>query len=522
MRLTRRAALASAAAALATPAIAQKTDVLKITPGASLTALDPIWTPAGVTTGHAYHVFDTLYAVTRALEVRPQMAEGHTVSDDGKTWTIRLREGLWFHDGEPVRARDALASIARWSKRDAFGQLLAKATESMSAPDDRTLVIKLTRPFPRLADALAHPVANACFVMPERLAKTDAMAQVTEMVGSGPYRFLKDEFVSGSRVAYAKFDKYVPRADAADYAAGGKRAYFNRIEWHIIPDVSTAAAALQSGEIDWLEVCAADLAPTLMKNPQTTVVTSDPFYAALRFNSLQPPFNNAKLRHAVLTAIDQTDYMSSISGGDDANWSHCYAMFGCGQPHVRELGTALMAPPKDLAKAKALVAASGYNGEKVVILNPTDLATMAPHGELTADLLRKLGMNVDLQTMDWGTAGARRVSREPVEKNGWSIFHINTPRIAASSPALNFFIRGQGPTGFFGWFASPEIEALTEAWLAAPDADQDKLYDQIQQVAFEQAPIVPLGQFDMKTAYRRDLSGLIPASVLYPWNVRRG
>ena len=259
MRLTRRSALATAAAALAAPAIAQPTQILRITPGASLTALDPIWTPAGVTTGHAYHVFDTLYAVTKSLAVTPQMAEGHSVSDDGLTWTIKLREGLVFHDGEPVRSRDVAASIARWSRRDAFGQLLAKATESMVPVDDRTLAIKLSRRFPRLPDALAHPVAVACFIMPERLAKTDPFVQVTEMVGSGPYRFLKDEFVSGSRVAYAKFDKYVPRAEPADYAAGGKRAYFPRIEWTIIPDAATAAAALQAGEIDWWEVAPADL-----------------------------------------------------------------------------------------------------------------------------------------------------------------------------------------------------------------------------------------------------------------------
>jgi peptide/nickel transport system substrate-binding protein len=262
--------------------------------------------------------------------------------------------------------------------------------------------------------------------------------------------------------------------------------------------------------------------PTLRRNAQVKVVDADPFYAAMRFNCIQPPFDNAKLRHAVLTAVDQTDYMSAISSGDEHAWRTCFAMFGCGLPHVRELGTPLMKPPRDLAAAKAAVAASGYNGETVVILSQSDIPAIAPHGEITADLLKKLGMNVDLQQLDWGTVQQRRVSREPVSKNGWSIFHINTPGIAISNPALNFFIRGQGPTGFFGWFNSPEMERIAGEWLdSTSEADTDRIFDAAQHLAFDQAPIVPLGSFDVRTAYRSDLTGVIPASVLYPWNVRR-
>jgi peptide/nickel transport system substrate-binding protein len=527
-KLSRRGVLAGGAATLAAGrARAQTTassraNTLRIVPGSSLTALDPIWTPAGVTTGHAYHVFDTLAAVDRGMNVKPQMAEAIETAPDGRGCTIRLREGLRFHDGTPVLARDAIASIQRWSKRDAFGSLLGRATEAMEVINDRTLHIHYSRPFRRTAAALAHPVAVACFIMPERLAQTDPFKQVTEMVGSGPYRFLADEYVAGSHVAYAKFDRYVPRDEPADYASGGKRAYFERIEWQIIPDPATAAAALRNGEVDWWEVAPADLVPSLRAAPGVKVENSDPFYAAMRFNCIQPPFDNAALRHAVLTAVDQTDYMASIADGDEHAWRTCFAMFGCGLPDVREIGTPLMTPPRDLAAARAAVAAAGYKGEKIVILNPTDLATIAPHGEITADLLRRLGMNVELQSLDWGTVGQRRVSREPVDRNGWSIFHINTPGIAIANPALNFFIRGQGATGFFGWFDSPEMETIANEWLDSTSPETDgHLFDTAQRLAFAQAPIVPLGMFDMRTAHRADLTGLIPASVLYPWNVRR-
>src|ERR1019366_6808548 len=176
--------------------------------------------------------------------------EGHEVSDDGRVWKIRLRSGLLFHDGEPVRASDCVASLIRWSKRDTYGQTLARAVSTWRAADDRTIEIRLRQPFPVLPRALGHYTASAAFMMPERLAMTDPMKPITEAIGSGPYRFLPDEYVSGSHVAYARFDRYVPRDEPAEGTSGGKRVHFDRIEWRIIPDPATAAAALQSGEVD--------------------------------------------------------------------------------------------------------------------------------------------------------------------------------------------------------------------------------------------------------------------------------
>lgn len=242
----------AASSVLPAPLLAQgsRANTLRFVPQANLTALDPIWTSAIVTQMHGYHVFDTLYGMDGQLRPRPQMAEGHEVSANGLIWRIRLREGLRFHDGEPVRAADCAASLARWSKRDPFGQILAERVEEWRAADDRTLEIRLKRPFALLLDALAKPDANVPFIMPERLARTDANTQVSEMVGSGPYRFIRAEFVSGSRVVYEKFDGYRPRNEPTDGAAGAKIAHYQRIEWHILPDPATAAAALQAGEVD--------------------------------------------------------------------------------------------------------------------------------------------------------------------------------------------------------------------------------------------------------------------------------
>ncbi|MBN8901290.1 MAG: ABC transporter substrate-binding protein, partial [Rhodospirillales bacterium] len=269
---------AAAASALPRFAIGQSASAttLKFVPQANLTSLDPIWTTASVTENHGYAVYDTLFASNAKLEAKPQMAEGYTVSDDKRTVLIKLRDGLKFHDGEPVRAQDCAPSLARWSVRDTLGQTVAKFVDQWGVQDDRTIKITLKQPFSLLIDALAKPAANVPFIMPERIAKTDPMQQIKEHVGSGPFRFMSNEFVPGSSAAYEKFDGYVPRQEPPEWATGAKVAHFKRIEWKIIPDASTASAALQSGEVDWWEQVQADLVPLLKKNKDLTIGLANP------------------------------------------------------------------------------------------------------------------------------------------------------------------------------------------------------------------------------------------------------
>jgi peptide/nickel transport system substrate-binding protein len=524
--LLKSVAAVAGGAALATPAVAQpaRAAALRFVPQANLTALDPIWTSAIVTQMHGYHVYDTLYAVDGQLEPRPQMAEGHTVSDDGRVWRVRLREGLRFHDGEPVRAQDCAASLARWSKRDPFGQILAASVESWRAADDRTLEVRLAKPFPLLLDALAKPDANVPFIMPQRLAETDANAQVGEVVGSGPYRFLPGEFVSGSRVAYARFDGYVPRQETPDWASGGKVAHFPRIEWHILPDPATAAAALQSGEVDWLEQPLSDLIPTLARNRNVALEVLNPagLMSIMRLNHLQAPFSDPKARQAVALAVNQADYMRATLGDDQSVWRECRSLFPCGTPFGVEDLSELARPPRGLDRARAALAASGYRGERVVIINPTDFPLIGPHGQVTADLLRRLGMNVDLAESDWGTVVQRRVRQEPVEQGGWSIFHTYGSSLAYLNPAVSSLVKGPGRTGWFGWYENPRMQELVQAWMDAPDAERQRsLANEINKLAQDDVATVPLGQFFIRTAYRRSVTGLVKGSMPYPWGARR-
>lgn len=523
--MKRRTLLSATAAGLALPAIAQpsRTATLRFVPQANLGALDPIWTTAIVTTMHGYCIFDTLFAVDGQQRPKPQMAEGADTSADGRVWTIRLREGLTFHDGTPVRAQDAAASLARWSKRDPFGLLLGEQVESWGSKDDRTVEIRLKKPFPLLLSAIAKPDALVPFVMPERLAKTDANTQVSEMVGSGPYKFVADEFVSGSRVVYARNDAYKPRPEASDWASGGKVAHFPRVEWHIMPDPATAGAALQANEVDWLEQPLPDLLPTLKRNRDIAVEVLNPagLMSLMRLNHLHPPFNNVKVRQAVALAVNQDDYMRATQGDDETAWRECRSLFPCGTPYGVEDLSELARPPRSLDRAKAALAASGYAGEKVVIINPTDFPLIGPHGQITADLLRKLGMNVELVETDWGTVVQRRASKEPVEKGGWSIFHTYGSALAYLNPAVSTLVKGDGGAGWFGWYDSAKMRELVQAWIDAPDADRQlALANEINKLAQDDVATIPLGQFYIRNAYRRTLADVPKGSMPYPWSVR--
>jgi peptide/nickel transport system substrate-binding protein len=511
-----------AASTLAAPAIAQKPSTLRFVPQSNLAAIDPIWTTATVTGNHGYYVYDTLYAADSKLEPKPQMAEGQELSADRRTWRFRLREGLRFHDNTPVRGQDCIASIKRWAVRDPIGQLMAGTVAEYAAIDDRTFEIRLKRPFPLMLDALAKPDSSNPFIMPERIAATDPMKAFTEVIGSGPYRFLPDEFVSGSHVGYAKFDGYVPRPEQPDWATGAKIAYFQRVEWNIIPDPATASAALQRGEVDWWERPLNDLLPGLQKSPGVKTLVQDPSgrMALMRLNHLQPPFNDPRIRRAVLMSVDQEEYMRAANGDDPALWKVCPSIYPCDTP-FQSFDVAKRLMRGDLNAAKRLLKEAGYNGQKVVIINPTDYPQIGPLGQVTADRLQRIGMNVDLQESDWGTVIQRRTSREPVEKGGWSIFHTTGSSPGYSNPAVSTLVRGQGEKGWFGWWNSPKAEAMVQEWLDAADpADRERLAKAIGDLALEEVATIPLGMFYVRTAYRSNLTGMLEGPAPYPWNLR--
>lgn len=520
MTVSRRSLIATPLAALAHPAMAQRGSVLRFVPHANLTVIDPIWTSAYVTRNHAYLVYDTLYSIGADLVPRPQMADGHVVDSDGLRWTITLRDGLRFHDGEPVLARDCVASLRRWMSRDAFGQTLESYTDAVTAQDDRRIVFRLKRPFALLPDALAR--VSGAFVMPERLARTDAFTQVRDATGSGPFRFVPDEWVPGASAAYARFDGYVPRAEAPDMLAGGKRAHVRRVEWRIMPDAGTAATALQAGEVDWVEAPSFDLLALLQRHRRVTVRQIETFgnISMMRPNQLHPPFNNPAFRRALWPAIDQADVMTAVSGTDRARWRDGIGFFTPDTPMASDAGMAAITAPRSLDAAKRAIEASGYAGEKLVLIAPTDLVTIDAMSHVVSDALRRVGVNVEHAATDWGTVVQRRANRGPVEQGGWSAFCTNVAAMDCISPATHTLLRGHGDRAWFGWPSSGDIEAARLAWIdAADDGTRRRIAADMQHFAFRDVPYYPLGRYWQPAAYRTGLDGFVASPVPVFWNV---
>ncbi len=515
----------AAASALATPSLAQsaRARTLVFAPIGGLLLLDPSFTPITPTTNHGYYIFDTLYSTDSKYRPRPQMVEGHVISDENLTWNITLRPGLRFHDGEPVLARDCVASIRRWGQRDAFGSTLLAYSNEISAADDTTIRFRLRKPFPLLPDALAHPTSSPCFMMPERLASIDIGKPITEMVGSGPFKFAADEFVANQKSVYKKNLAYVPRQENPDGMSGGKVVYFDRAEWTTIPDFATASAALQAGEIDWWESVQFDLIDLLKRDKGVTVATSDPSYIGfLRFNCGTQPFNNPALRRAVAAGIDQSMFMQALVGPDPSRYHTCFAMYSCGMPGVEELGKGIMDGKKDYDALAEQIKKAGYNGEKVVLLGTADVFTVSPLVPVLQDVLTKMGMNVELQMVDLSTLVTRRTSQAPTDKGGWNLFLSQnfTPNMA--NPAVYVVGRGLGVKGFAGNYSDPELEADVTEWIdAATQQERDAKLNKTHQRLWDQMPLVPLGSYAMQTAFRANLTGYVPNTSPVPWNIRR-
>jgi peptide/nickel transport system substrate-binding protein len=531
---TRRSILASgaalaAASALPRPALAQGAarSVLRVIPHANLTAIDPIWTTAYVTRNASFMVWDTLFGLDSRFQPQPQMAEGHTLSDDRRVHTITLREGLKFHDGTKVRSADCIASIRRWAARDAIGQKLDTLVDEYRVLDDRRFELRLRRPFALTLFALGKPSSNVCFIMPERVAQTDPNTQIRpeDVIGSGPFRFQRDEWNPGALAVWTRNPDYLPRPEPADWVAGGKRVNFERVEWRIIPDAATAAGALQAGEVDWWEMPLPDLFAVLRRDRNIVLEQMNPLgeNGMLRFNHLHPPFNNPAIRRALAMAMNQADYMQAIVGNDPALWRHA-GFFTPGTPMASEKGLEALTGPRDLEAAKRALAAAGYTNERVVLLAATDIPINNAQSQVTGQLLRRLGMNLDYVATDWGTVVARRASREPVERGGWSLHHTWWAGFDHANPAGHLGLRGNGtgPGSWFGWPTIPRLEALRDAWFEAPtEAEQKRICEEMQLVAFEELPYVPTGQFFIPFAFRRTVTGILQGPLPLFWNVAR-
>jgi peptide/nickel transport system substrate-binding protein len=515
----------AAAGVFATPAISQGLGArtVRLVPHADLANFDPIWTTAYIARNAGLLVWDTLYGVDAKLEPQRQMVEAEEVSTDGLTWTFRLRPSLKFHDGEPVLAKDAVASINRWAARDPIGQMIKVIESDLVAVDDRTFRWVLKKPFPKMLLALGKLGTPCCFVMPARIAATDPFKQINEYVGSGPMHFVRGDWVPGVRAAFEKFTGYLPRQEDVSWMAGGKHIAAERIEWIVMPDASTAAAALQTGEVDWWELPTPDLLALLRRNRNVAVDIADPVgqIGCLAINHLFPPFDDVRARRAILMAMSQEEYMRAFIGDDASVWKPLPGYFAPGTPLYNEEGGEILKGPRRLDAARKLLAESGYTGQPIVCMAAQDLPHHKAWGEITVDLLKRMGVNVDFAAVDWGTVVARRAQKNPPNQGGWHLYHTAFYGVDCAAPT-NTFLRANGTVTVNGWSRSPEVEAEIAAWFDATTLEDEKAIARRLNKAFlDYVVYAPVGWYLRHYAWRRNLTGVTQGPLPFFWGVSK-
>jgi peptide/nickel transport system substrate-binding protein len=513
----------AAAATLAAPSVhAQKgQSVLRFVAEADLKVLDPIWNTAYITRNHGYLVYDTLFGTDENLRIKPQMVDRWNVSDDGMKYTFTLRDGLRWHNGQPVQSEDCVESLKRWGRKDRFGQLLMAHTGKIVPVDSKTFVLELAERFGPVLEALGKPSSNVPFMMPARLAATPVEDQITEVVGSGPFKFATDQWKPGDQVVYVRNPDYVPRNEAPSGSTGGKKVYVDRVIWRYMPDPWSAADALTAGEVDWWQEPPLDFCPKIEQTPDLQTFTFDPlgFQGWLRPNHLHPPFNNRKAREALLHAMDQITYLA-MAIGPPRYYRSCYSVFSCRGPYATNAGAEPIVR-HDIARAQQLVKESGYDGRPVVVIHVTDRVNMSAAAIVTRARLDSIGFNTILKPMDWSTNLVARGRKEPPDRGGWNVLHTWFGSSDVVNPSVHFGLEGGGQKAWFGWPDIPQLDKLTIDWVRASDpAKRKQIAEEVQKVALREVAYVPWGEWVQPTAFRKNVQGVIKFTAPVFWNVR--
>lgn len=508
------------AASVAFAAAASAESVLRIKPSGDVKALDPMLGSDSMARNYGYMIYDTLFALDADLKIQPQMVEKWTTSDDGKTYSFTLRDGLKFSDGAPVTSKDVISSLKRWSVNDSLGQQMMAKGATFAEVDARSFTLSLSKPWGLVLDALGKAGAPVPFIMPARVADaTPPTTPVTDYTGSGPFMFLAKEWVPGAKLAFARNPNYTPRAEPASGLAGGKIAKMERVEWVIIPDQQTALDALGKGEIDINEDLSADLIPLAKETKGVTVARQDDIGVAqqIRLNTIQPPFNNVKLREALLYAVNGDDFLAAVIS-DPSLGKACKSFYTCSSPYHTQAGF----PSPDLEKAKKMVAESGYDGTPAVLLDATENTNIHAFITVADQLLQEIGIKTKVEAMDWATVTSRRGSKEPVASGGWSIFISGPGGLDFLEPVGHLGLRSNCEKAWFGWPCDADIETMRASFADLTNLDERKaLAEKIQLRALQTVPYIPIAtQYQIRT-YRANLSGLLTPPAPVYWNIER-
>lgn len=494
-------------------------------PSSDLNVVDPIWSTAAISMAHGYLVYDTLFAEDANGVARAQMIQDHSVSADRLSYRFTLRDGLAWHDGTPVTSEDCIASIRRWAARDSAGRILLQRTKELRAIDGKTFEFVLSEPFGALVDLLGKSAPIVPFMMPKRVAETDPAKQISETIGSGPFTFSRSEWAPGSKVVYRRNANYMPRSEPASGRAGGKVVKVDIVEWTILRDHQTALSAMIAGEADIWESPPTDHLSVLERSRGVQLVVTNPtgWTGAIIPNHRHPPFDNPKAREGIAWLIHQETFLQAIVG-NPRYYATCPSLFTCDTPMSTNIGSEAIVGT-DRERARRLFAESGWNfSQPIVLLNPSDDREMNAATLVMAQMLKSIGLTVDVQAMDWATLTRRRASTAAPSQGGWHIFATYGSGITRADPFFSVVYSAACDKGWFSGACDQTLEQLRAKWPVADGlAAKKAIAEQYQRRAYEiYSPWLPIGQWSQPIAARTTIRDIVPAgAVVVFWNLQK-
>ena len=426
------------------------------------------------------HMFETLYAFDAANAPQPYLATGETISDDGKTIVISLREGVKFHNGDTLDAGDVAASLSRWAEFGSRGKLLG--LESVEATGDLEVTLKIAAPNGAWKSILAF-INGGPVIYPAEIVSAAAGEPIApeNYVGTGPYKF--SELRPNRYVELVRFDEFTANPGEADGEAGERVANFDTIRFIPVPDVGTRVSGVQAGDYDYAEYIAGDLFGLVKDDPAIQVkISAAPIFGLMFMNSSAGPLaTNTKMRQAIMAALNMEQALQ-VSVGEPQLYSATGSFFEEGSIWHTTAGTEAY-NQGDPDRARAMAAEAGYDGTPIRLLVSTNYKAHFDDASVFTRQLADAGINVQMVVVDWATLLQLRG-----QPDQWDMFM--THHGTGPDPVLITAMNDSYP----GWWATDEKHELIAEVTGTSDlAARQATWEKLQALMYEQLPAVKVG-----------------------------
>jgi peptide/nickel transport system substrate-binding protein len=440
------------------------------------------------------HMVENLFTRDDEFQVIPELADTHEVSDDGLTNTVTLRQGVPFHNGDEMTARDVVACIERWTEISGMGGTWSESVDDIEQIDDYTIEVHMNTPLGTFAPMLANRMGGGCPIYPADLIEGVGSQPFNDVVSTGPYRLV--EWVADTHVHMERFEDYASRDEEPRGYGGGKKQYLDEIYFIPVPDEASRIAGLQAGDYHFLDDISPDHLETFEDDPNI-IAEPEPFtWMSLVLNTAEGVMSDVRMRQAVQACLNHEEILRA-GYGDHFRLDPSLIL----QEMVwhTESGGELY-DQRDPDRAQQLMEEAGYDGETITFLTTSEYTDRYNASMMAAQQMQDVGMNVETDVYDWATVGERRADPEL-----WDLFYTS---IGGIDPALTVFVAS---TTWPGWWDTDRKVDLAAQLREETDFDaRYELFEELQQVFYEEVPVIKLGDIYQIYARSNRLQGFVP------------